>query len=161
MTGLASWIAFKRDYLILCSVNTQGDVFCSICRFYVDLQVVFHDCSYISRYCWRNALGFLPVFSKLFKCKRSNYSIMFTTSYVFGGYLIQRNSVCIIYKARTNYLPVSVQFPSWNTGSNVNFEFLFAIIIELFCTLCYKNYIGYELKATGFNKIASDMLYER
>ena len=72
---------------------------------------------------------------------------------------IQNSSVMYVSNmARTAYLPQTVQIPSLGiTGSSVNFGIVFAIIIGIILYIILeKTIFGYELKATGFNKHASE-----
>jgi len=61
-------------------------------------------------------------------------------------------------RTRTNYLPGSSLIPSLGiTGSNVNFGIVFAVIIGVILfIILQKTTFGYELKATGHNKFASE-----
>jgi len=105
--------------------------------------------------------GFIPgIFKALLNVNEVITSIMF--NYI-GMYLvdmaIQKSS--IMYKfdqTRTNYLPQSVQIPSLGIeNSNVNWGIIIAIAIGIILYIVLqKTIFGYELKATGFNKFASE-----
>jgi simple sugar transport system permease protein len=105
--------------------------------------------------------GFIPgIFKALLNVNEVITSIMF--NYI-GMYLVdmfvQGNS--IMYessKTRTKYLPATVQVPSLGIqGSNVNLGIIFAIIIGIILYIVLqKTTFGYELKATGYNKYASE-----
>lgn len=105
--------------------------------------------------------GFIPgIFKAWLNVNEVITSIMF--NYI-GMYLvdmlIQSNSVMYVStKARTNYLPSTVQIPSLGIqGSNVNFGIIFAVLIGiLLYIILQKTTFGYELKATGLNKHAAD-----
>lgn len=105
--------------------------------------------------------GFIPgIFKALLNVNEVITSIMF--NYI-GMYLvdmlIQGNSIMYVSdKTRTKYLPANVQIPSLGiSGSNVNFGIIFAIIIGIILYIVLqKTTFGYELKATGYNKFASE-----
>lgn len=72
--------------------------------------------------------------------------------------LIQSNAVMFVSaKTRTEYLPASAQMPSLCVqNSNVNIGIIIAIIIAIVLyIILQKTTFGYELKATGYNKHAS------
>lgn len=105
--------------------------------------------------------GFLPGFFKAFmNVHEVISSIMF--NYI-GMYIvdmiIQGSSVMYISTmTRTRYLPASAQIPRLGiAGSNVNFGIIIAIAIGIaLYIVLQKTTFGYELKATGYNKFASD-----
>lgn len=105
--------------------------------------------------------GFIPgIFKALLNVNEVITSIMF--NYI-GMYLvdmlIQGNSIMYIStKTRTQYLPQNAQIPSLGiSNSNVNWGIILAIVIGIILYIVLeKTTFGYELKATGFNKHASD-----
>jgi len=105
--------------------------------------------------------GFIPgIFKAFMNVNEVITSIMF--NYI-GMYLvdmlIQGSSVMYVSNmTRTNYLPAEVQLPSLGiTGSNVNVGIILSIIIGIVIYIVLqKTTFGYELKATGFNKYASE-----
>lgn len=164
MTGLAVGFAFKMGLFNIGASGqyTMGMFFALYVGFMWDLPSGIHWIVAILAGMLGGMLwGFLPgIFKAFLNVNEVITSIMF--NYI-GMYLvdmlIQRNSVMYVStKARTNYLPVSVQIPSLGiTGSNVNFGILFAIIIGIILYIVLqKTTFGYELKATGFNKYASE-----
>jgi simple sugar transport system permease protein len=73
--------------------------------------------------------------------------------------LVQGNATMYVSSmTRTNYLPGSAQLPSLGVAnSNVNIAFIFAILIAIILSVVLNRTIfGYELKATGYNKHASN-----
>ena len=105
--------------------------------------------------------GFIPgIFKALLNVNEVITSIMF--NYI-GMYLvdmaIQGSSTMYKFEqTRTNYLPASVQIPSLGiANSNVNWGIILAIAIGIILyIILQKTIFGYELKATGFNKFASE-----
>ena len=105
--------------------------------------------------------GFIPgIFKAFLNVNEVITSIMF--NYI-GMYLvdmaIQGSSVMYKYdQTRTNYLPASVQIPSLSIpNSNVNWGIILAIAIGIILYIVLeKTTFGYELKATGYNKFASE-----
>lgn len=104
--------------------------------------------------------GFIPGFFKaLLNVNEVITSIMF--NYI-GMYLVdmlitKNSTMYISIKARTAYLPASVQMPSLgirNSGANISFIIALLIAVILFIVL-EMTIFGYELKATGYNKHAS------
>lgn len=164
MTGLAVGFAFKMGLFNIGASGqyTMGMFFALYAGFMWDLPSSIHWIVAILAGMLGGMLwGFIPgIFKAFLNVNEVITSIMF--NYI-GMYLvdmlIQRNSVMYISsKARTNYLPASVQIPSLGiTGSNVNFGIVFAIIIGIVLYIVLqKTTFGYELKATGFNKYASE-----
>lgn len=104
--------------------------------------------------------GFIPgILKALFNVNEVITSIMF--NYI-GMYLVdmlvQGNSTMYIStKTRTAYLPVSAQIPSLGVkNSNVNIAIIIAIVLAVVLHIILnKTIFGYELRATGFNKLAS------
>lgn len=105
--------------------------------------------------------GFIPgIFKALLNVNEVITSIMF--NYI-GMYLVDMmvQGSSTMYKfeqTRTNYLPASVQIPGLGiSGSNVNLGIILAIAIGIVLYIILeKTTFGYELKATGFNKFASE-----
>jgi ABC-type uncharacterized transport system permease subunit len=104
--------------------------------------------------------GFIPgIFKALLNVNEVITSIMF--NYI-GMYLVDMmiQGSSTMYKfdqTRTNYLPSSVQIPALISGSNVNLGIILAIGIGiLLYIILQKTTFGYELKATGLNKFASE-----
>jgi simple sugar transport system permease protein len=105
--------------------------------------------------------GFIPgIFKALLNVNEVITSIMF--NYI-GMYLVDmlirgNGAMYVPTKTRTDYLPLSAQIPSLGiTGSNVNFGIILAIMTAIILYIVLqKTTFGYELKATGFNKYASE-----
>ena len=105
--------------------------------------------------------GLIPgLFKALLNVNEVITSIMF--NYI-GMYLVdmlvQGNGKMYISTAtRTRYLPTGAQIPSLGiAGSNVNFGIILAVLIGIVIYIVLqKTTFGYELKATGFNKFASE-----
>lgn len=164
MTGLAVGFAFKMGLFNIGASGqyTMGMFFALYVGFMWDLPNGLHWIVAILAGMLGGMLwGFIPGFFKAFlNVNEVITSIMF--NYI-GMYLVdmfvQGNS--IMYNStmtRTNYLPASVQIPSLGVvGSNVNLGIIFAIIIGfILYIVLQKTTFGYELKATGFNKFASE-----
>ncbi|NLL81014.1 MAG: ABC transporter permease [Tissierellia bacterium] len=105
--------------------------------------------------------GLIPgVFKALLNVNEVITSIMFNYIGMFlVDMLIQGNGTMYDpIRTRTNYLPGSSLIPSLGiTGSNVNFGIVFAVIIGVILfIILQKTTFGYELKATGHNKFASE-----
>ena len=104
--------------------------------------------------------GIIPgIFNALLNVNEVITSIMFNYIGMFlVDMFIQRNGAMYISsKTRTSYLPASAQLPSLGIkNSSVNISFFIAIFIAavLLITL-NKTTFGYELKATGYNRFAS------
>jgi simple sugar transport system permease protein len=164
MTGLAVGFAFKMGLFNIGASGqyTMGMFFALYVGFMWDLPgnthwIVAIIAGMIGGMLW----GAIPgIFKALLNVNEVITSIMF--NYI-GMYLVdmlvQGNG--IMYesaKTRTKYLPATVQIPSLGIqGSNVNLGILFAIIIGVILYIVLqKTTFGYELKATGFNKHASE-----
>ena len=164
MTGLAVGFAFKMGLFNIGASGqyTMGMFFSIYVGFMFDLPSSIHWivailAGMVGGMLW----GLIPgVFKAILNVNEVITSIMF--NYI-GMYLVdmlvQKNGV--MYRAtttRTNYLPVSAQIPSLGiAGSNVNFGIIFAVIIGIIIYIVLqKTTFGYELKATGFNKYASE-----
>ena len=164
MTGLAVGFAFKMGLFNIGASGqyTMGMFFALYVGFMWNLPGSTHWIAAILAGMLGGMLwGFIPgIFKALLNVNEVITSIMF--NYI-GMYLvdmfIQGNSIMYIStKTRTKYLPSDVQIPSLGiSGSNVNFGIVFAIIISIILYIVLqKTTFGYELKATGFNKHASE-----
>lgn len=164
MTGLAVGFAFKMGLFNIGASGqyTMGMFFAIYVGFMWDLPSNIHWivailAGMVGGMIW----GFIPgIFKALMNVNEVITSIMF--NYI-GMYLvdmlIQGNSIMYVAdKARTKYLPASVQIPRLGIqGSNVNFGIIFAMVIGIILYIVLqKTTFGYELKATGFNKHASE-----
>lgn len=164
MTGLAVGFAFKMGLFNIGASGqyTMGMFFALYVGFMWKLPPGIHWIAAILAGMLGGMLwGFIPgVFKALLNVNEVITSIMF--NYI-GMYLvdmlIRGNSIMYIStKARTNYLPSTVQIPSLGVPrSSVNLGIIFAIVIAIILYIVLqKTTFGYELKATGFNKHASD-----
>lgn len=164
MTGLAVGFAFKMGLFNIGASGqyTMGMFFALYVGFMWDLPSGVHwVVAIIAGMLGGMLWGFIPgIFKALLNVNEVITSIMF--NYI-GMYLvdmlIQGNS--IMYestKTRTKYLPADVQIPSLGiSGSNVNLGIILAIIIGIILYIVLqKTTFGYELKATGYNKYASE-----
>lgn len=164
MTGLAVGFAFKMGLFNIGASGqyTMGMFFALYVGFMWDLPSNIHWAvavlaGMIGGMLW----GFVPgIFKALLNVNEVITSIMF--NYI-GMYLvdmlIQGSSVMYVSnKTRTNYLPADVQIPSLGIpGSNVNLGIVLAILIAVILYIVLqKTTFGYELKATGINKHASE-----
>lgn len=164
MTGLAVGFAFKMGLFNIGASGqyTMGMFFALYVGFMWNLPSGIHWivailAGMVGGMLW----GLIPgLFKAFLNVHEVITSIMF--NYI-GMYLvdmlIQGNSV--MYRStmtRTNYLPADAQIPSLGiSGSNVNFGIIFAIAIGIILYIVLqKTTFGYELKATGFNKHASE-----
>lgn len=164
MTGLAVGFAFKMGLFNIGASGqyTMGLFFSLYVGFMWDLPSGIHWIVAILAGMLGGMLwGLIPgIFKALLNVNEVITSIMF--NYI-GMYLvdmlIQGNGVMYIStKTRTNYLQPSAQIPSLGIpGSNVNLGIIIAIIIGIILYIVLqKTTFGYELKATGFNKYASE-----
>jgi simple sugar transport system permease protein len=164
MTGLAVGFAFKMGLFNIGASGqyTMGMFFALYVGFMWDLPPGIHwIVAILAGMLGGMIWGFIPgIFKALLNVNEVITSIMF--NYI-GMYLvdmwIQGNAVMFVStKSRTNYLPSNVQIPSLGIdGSNVNLGILLAIIIGIVLYIVLqKTTFGYELKATGHNKYASD-----
>ena len=164
MTGLAVGFAFKMGMF---NIGASGQytirMLCALLvGFMWDLPPGIH---------WRVAIlagmvggmiwGFLPGFFKAFmNVHEVISSIMFNYIGMYIVDLVVQNSSTMYISTitRTRYLPSTAQIPRLGiAGSNVNLGILIAIAIGiLLYIVLQKTTFGYELKATGFNKFASD-----
>lgn len=164
MTGLAVGFAFKMG---LFNIGASGQYTMGIFfAMYVGLMwelpssihwIVAILAGMLGGMIW----GLIPgIFKALLNVNEVITSIMF--NYI-GMYLvdmlIKNNSIMYTAdKARTRYLPKSVQIPSLGiSNSNVNLGIVLAIIIGIILYIVLeKTTFGYELKASGYNKHASE-----
>lgn len=164
MTGLAVGFAFKMGLFNIGASGqyTMGMFFALYVGFMWKLPPGIHWIAAILAGMLGGMLwGFIPgIFKALLNVNEVITSIMF--NYI-GMYLVDMlirgsSAMYISTKARTNYLPGSVQIPSLGIkGSSVNLGIILAIIIAIILYIVLqKTTFGFELKATGFNKHASD-----
>lgn len=164
MTGLAVGFAFKMGLFNIGASGqyTMGMFFALYVGFMWDIPGGLHwIVAIIAGMLGGMLFGLIPgVFKALLNVNEVITSIMF--NYI-GMYLvdmwIQSNS--IMYSSptsRTRYLPMDAKIPSLGIpGSNVNLGIIFAVLIGVILfIILQKTTFGYELKATGFNKHASD-----
>jgi simple sugar transport system permease protein len=164
MTGLAVGFAFKMGLFNIGASGqfTTGMFFALYVGMMWDLPdnihwVVCVIAGMVGGMLW----GLIPgLFKALLNVNEVITSIMF--NYI-GMYLvdmlIQGNSKMYIPSmTRTTYLPKSAQIPSLGIqGSNVNVAIFIAIAVAIILFIVLnKTTFGYELKATGFNKFASE-----
>lgn len=163
MTGLSVGFAFKMGLFNIGASGqyTMGMFWAMYVGFMVDLPDGIHWivcvlAGMLGGMVW----GLIPgIFKALLNVNEVITAIMF--NYI-GMYLVdmwvQGNAVMYVSsKARTNYLPESVQMPSLGiTGSSASVAIIIGIVIAvlLYVVLNHTTF-GYELKATGFNKDAS------
>lgn len=164
MTGLSVGLAFRMGLFNIGASGqyTMGMFFALYVGFMWDLPPGIHWIAAIIAGMVGGMLwGFIPgIFKALLNVNEVITTIMF--NYI-GMYLvdmlIQGNLVLYLSSnARTNYLPRTVQLPSLGImGSNVNVGIIMAILIGIILYIVLeKTTFGYELKATGFNKHASN-----
>lgn len=164
MTGLAVGFAFKMGLFNIGASGqyTMGMFFAMYVGFMWELPASIHWivcilAGMVGGMLW----GVIPgIFKALLNVNEVITSIMF--NYI-GMYLvdmwIQGNSTMYVSsQARTAYLPSSAQMPSLGIeGSSVSVGIILAIVIAIVLFIILnKTTFGYELKATGFNKYASD-----
>lgn len=164
MTGLSVGFAFKMGLFNIGASGqyTMGMFFALYVGFIVDLPAGIHWivailAGMIGGIIW----GFIPGFFKaVLNVNEVITAIMF--NYI-GMYLVDmwvqgNGKMYVSSMTRTNYLPASVQIPSLGIpGSNVNLGIILAILIGIaLYIILQKTTFGYELKATGFNKFASE-----
>lgn len=164
MTGLAVGFAFKMGLFNIGASGqyTMGMFFAMYVAFMWDLPgsthwIVAILAGFLGGMIW----GFIPgIFKALLNVNEVITSIMF--NYI-GMYLVdmwvQGNGV--MYNSsmtRTRYIDSGVQIPALGiAGSNVNFGIVMAVIIAIILYIILeKTTLGYELKATGYNKHAAE-----
>lgn len=163
MTGLAVGFAFKMGLFDIGASGqyTMGMFFALYVGFMWDLPDSIHWLACMLAGLAGGLLwGLIPgIFKALLNVHEVITSIMF--NYI-GMYLvdmmIQGNAAMYTpSKTRTSYLPASAQLPSLgikNSSVNISIFIAIAIAIILFIIL-NKTTFGYELKATGYNRYAS------
>jgi simple sugar transport system permease protein len=164
MTGLAVGFAFRMGLFNIGASGqyTMGMFFALYVGFMWDLPDGIHWLVAIFAGMLGGMLwGFIPgIFKALLNVNEVITSIMFNyIGMYFVDMIIQSNAVIYIAsKSRTNYLPSTVQLPSLGiAGSNVNIGIIMAVAIGILLYIVLeRTTFGYELKATGFNKHASD-----
>lgn len=164
MTGLAVGFAFKMGLFNIGASGqyTMGMFFALYAGFMWDIPgsahwIVSVAAGMVGGLLW----GLIPgIFKALLNVNEVITSIMF--NYI-GMYLvdmlIQGNSAMYISsKTRTAYLPASAQLPTLGiTNSSVNIAIFIAIALAIILyVVLNKTTFGYELKATGYNKHASN-----
>lgn len=164
MTGLSVGFAFKMGLFNIGASGqyTMGMFFALYVGFMWDLPEGIHwivAClaGFVGGMLW----GVIPgIFKALLNVNEVITSIMF--NYI-GMYivdmLIQGNSAMYVSdKTRTQYLPAEVQIPSLGIpNSNVNLGIILAILVGIVLYIVLqKTTFGYELKATGYNRFASE-----
>lgn len=164
MTGLSIGFAFKMGLFNIGASGqyTMGMFFALYVGFMWDLPEGIHwivAClaGFVGGMLW----GIIPgIFKALLNVNEVITSIMF--NYI-GMYivdmLIQGNSAMYVSdKTRTQYLPAEVQMPSLGIpNSNVNLGIILAILMGIILyVVLQKTTFGYELKATGYNRFASE-----
>lgn len=164
MTGLAVGFAFKMGLFNIGASGqyTMGMFFALYVGFMWDLPAGVHWIVAILAGMLGGMLwGIIPgIFKALMNVNEVITSIMF--NYI-GMFLVdmwvQRSSTMYVSTmTRTNYLPTNVQIPALGiAGSNVNWGIVLAMLVGVILYIVLeKTTFGYELKATGFNKYASE-----
>lgn len=164
MTGLSVGFAFKMGLFNIGASGqyTMGMYFALYVSFMWNLPDGIHWivavlAGLVGGILW----GIIPgIFKAYLNVNEVITSIMF--NYI-GMYLvdmlIQENPVMYVSdKTRTQYIPAEAQLPSLGIpNSNVNIGIILAILIGIVLYIVLqKTTFGYELKATGFNKYASE-----
>lgn len=164
MTGLAVGFAFKMGLFNIGASGqyTMGMFFSLYVGFMWDLPDSIHWLVCILAGMAGGMLwGIIPgLFKAFLNVNEVITSIMFNYIGMFlVDMLIMGNSVIYVStKARTEYLPKSAQISSLGVkGSSVNVSIYIAVGIAIILFLILnKTIFGYELKATGYNKFASN-----
>lgn len=164
MTGLAVGFAFRMGLFNIGASGqyTMGMYFALYVGFMFELPTGIHWIAAILAGMLGGMIwGFIPgIFKAYLNVNEVITSIMFNyIGMFFVDMWVQNSSTMYVSNmARTRYLPQSVQIPALGiAGSNVNFGIIFAIIIGIILYIVLeKTTFGYELKATGFNKHASE-----
>lgn len=163
MTGLAVGFAFKMGLFNIGASGqyTMGTFFALYVGFMWELPSSIHwmvciIAGLVGGIIW----GFIPGFFKAFmNVNEVISSIMFNYIGMFlVDMLVQGNAVMYVSsKTRTAYLPASAQIPSLGVkNSNVNLSIFIAMALAICLHIILnKTIFGYELKATGFSKQAS------
>lgn len=164
MTGLSVGFAFKMGMFNIGASGqyTMGMFFALYVGFMFPMDNSFHWILCVLAGMLGGMLwGAIPgIFKAYFNVNEVITSIMFNyIGMYFVDMSIQGNSTMYIsMKARTSYLPQSAQLPSLGIeNSSLNIAIIFAIIIAIILYIVLnKTTFGYELKATGYNKHASN-----
>lgn len=164
MTGLAVGFAFKMGLFNIGASGqyTMGMLFALLVGFMWDLPPSIHwIVAILAGMLGGMIWGFLPGFFKAFmNVHEVISSIMFNYigMYIVDMIIQSSSTMYISNMTRTKYLSSSAQIPSLGiAGSNVNLGIIIAIAIGIILYIVLqKTTFGYELKATGFNKFASD-----
>ncbi len=164
MTGLAVGFAFKMGLFNIGASGqyTMGMFFALYAVFMLDLPdglswVVAILAGFVGGMVW----GAIPgIFKALMNVNEVITSIMFNYigMYLVDMLVLKNAAMYNPAMTRTRYIPSGAQIPALGIhGSNVNFGIVFAIIIAVVLYIVLeKTTFGYELKATGFNKHASE-----
>ncbi|WP_331661496.1 ABC transporter permease subunit [Lachnoclostridium sp.] len=164
MTGLAVGFAFKMGLFNIGASGqfTMGMYFSLYVGFMWDLPANIHWlvcilAGMVGGMLWGIIPGLFKAFLNVNEVITSimfNYIGMFLVDMLIMG----KSEMYVSTKARTEYLPASAQIPSLGVkGSSVNVSIFIAIgIAILLYIILNKTTFGYELKATGYNKHASD-----
>lgn len=164
MTGLAVGFAFRMGLFNIGASGqyTMGMFFALYVGFMWDLPPGIHwvvavFAGMVGGMIW----GFIPgIFKAYLNVNEVITSIMFNYigMYLVDMWVLSSSTMYVSSMARTAYLPAKAQIPSLGiTGSNVNLGIILAIIIGIILYIVLeKTTFGYELKATGFNKHASE-----
>lgn len=164
MTGLAVGFAFKMGMFNIGASGqyTMGMLFALLVGFMWDLPPGLHwIVAILAGMLGGMIWGFLPGFFKAFmNVHEVISSIMFNYIGMYIVDMVVQNSstMYISTMTRTRYLPSTAQIPRLGiAGSNVNLGIIIAIAIGIILYIVLqKTTFGYELKATGYNKFASD-----
>lgn len=164
LTGLSVGFAYKMGMFNIGASGqfTMGMYAAIYVGFMVDLPPVLHClAAVIAGMIGGMAWGFIPGFFKAyFNVNEVITSIMFNyIGMYFVDMWVQGSSTMYIpSKARTAYLPASVQLKSLGIkGSSVSVAIIIAIVIAVLTyVVLYKTTFGYELRATGFNKFGAE-----
>ncbi|ABX43621.1 ABC transporter permease [Lachnoclostridium phytofermentans] len=164
MTGLAVGFAFKMGLFNIGASGqfTMGMYFSLYVGFMWDLPANIHWfvcilAGMVGGMLWGVIPGLFKAFLNVNEVITSimfNYIGMFLVDMLIMG----KSKMYVSTMARTEYLPASAQIPSLGIkGSSVNVSIYMAIgIAILLYIVLNKTTFGYELKATGYNKYASD-----
>ena len=160
MTGLAVGFAYKMGMFNIGASGqfTMGMFWAMYVGFMIDIPPVLHCLvAVIAGTIGGMAWGFIPGFFKAyFNVNEVITSIMFNyIGMYFVDMWVQNSQVMYVpSKARTAYLPDSVQLPSLGIAtSSVSVAIIVAILLAVaLYIILYKTTFGYELRATGFNK---------
>lgn len=164
MTGLAVGFAFKMGLFNIGASGqyTMGMFFAMYVGFHIELPLGIHWIACVFAGMFGGMIwGIFPGFFKaVLNINEVITSIMF--NYI-GMYLVDMfvvNDVRMYdgVRARTVYLPESAKIPSLEiSGSNVSIAIILGIILAIVLFIILNNTtFGFELKATGFNKEASN-----